>query len=88
MTSYQFPAGFVWGVATALAQIEGAAREDGKGESIWDRFATIPGKVKRADTPEIACDHYHRYEADFDLMCSRRASLPPLDRLAACFSRR
>ncbi len=68
MTSYQFPAGFVWGVATASAQIEGAAREDGKGESIWDRFATIPGKVKRADTPEIACDHYHRYEADFDLM--------------------
>jgi beta-glucosidase len=68
MSSYQFPAGFVWGVATASAQIEGAAREAGKGESIWDRFATIPGKIKFGHTPDVACDHYHRYEADFDLM--------------------
>jgi beta-glucosidase len=68
MSSYQFPAGFVWGVATASAQIEGAAREGGKGESIWDRFAAMPGKIKFGHTPEVACDHYHRYEADFDLM--------------------
>ena len=68
MVSYQFPDGFVWGVATAAAQIEGAARSDGKGESIWDRFAALPGNVKNGDTPEIACDHYHRYEADFDLL--------------------
>ena len=64
----RFPDGFVWGAATAAAQIEGAARADGKGESIWDRFATQPGKIKNGDTPEIACDHYHRYEADFDLL--------------------
>ena len=68
MASYQFPEGFVWGVATAAAQIEGAARAGGKGESIWDRFATLPGKIKNGDTPEIACDHYRRYEADFDLL--------------------
>jgi beta-glucosidase len=64
----RFPDGFVWGVATAAAQIEGAARADGKGESIWDRFATLPGRVKNGDTPEIACDHYRLYETDFDLL--------------------
>jgi beta-glucosidase len=68
VVSYQFPDGFVWGVATAAAQIEGAARLDGKGESIWDRFASLPGNVKNGDTPEVACDHYHRYETDFELI--------------------
>ena len=68
MATYEFPSGFVWGAATAAAQIEGAARSGGKGESIWDRFATEPGKIKNGDTPEIACDHYERYEADFDLL--------------------
>ena len=68
MATYQFPDGFVWGVATASAQIEGAAHQDGKGESIWDRFATLPGKIKNGDTPQVACDHYHVYEADFDLL--------------------
>jgi beta-glucosidase len=66
--SYQFPEGFVWGVAAAAAQVEGAAREDGKGESVWDRFAATPGRVKNGDTPEVACDHYHRFEADAELM--------------------
>ncbi len=66
--SLRFPDGFVWGVATASAQIEGAASVDGKGESIWDRFAATPGKVKGGDTPAVACDHYHRYEADADLL--------------------
>ncbi len=70
MASNQFPDGFVWGAATAAAQIEGAARSDGKGQSIWDHFATLPGKIKNGDTPEIACDHYHRFEADFDLLVS------------------
>src|SRR5262245_55410673 len=65
---HAFPEGFVWGVAAASAQIEGAARLDGKGESIWDRFAATPGKVKNGDTPEIACDHYHRYADDAALM--------------------
>lgn len=62
--SHRFPPGFVWGVATAAAQIEGAASEDGKGESIWDRFASLPGKIAHGDTPEVACDHYHRFPAD------------------------
>ena len=66
--SYEFPEGFVWGVAAASAQIEGASDEDGKSDSIWDRFATIPGKIKGGDTPAVACDHYHRYEADADLI--------------------
>ena len=64
----RFPEGFVWGVAAAAPQVEGAAREDGKGESIWDRFARHPGAVKGGDTPEVACDHYHRYESDAALM--------------------
>jgi beta-glucosidase len=65
-----FPDGFVWGVAAASAQIEGAARDGGKSESIWDRFATILGNIKGGDTPETACDHYHRYESDANLMRS------------------
>ena len=68
MPAFQFPVGFVWGAATAAAQIEGAARSDGKGESIWDRFASLPGHIKNGHTPDVACDHYHRYEADFDLL--------------------
>ena len=66
--SYRFPEGFAWGVAAAAPQIEGAATEDGKGESIWDRFASQPGKVHGGDTPGRACDHYHRYEDDAALM--------------------
>jgi len=65
---YLFPQDFVWGVATAAAQIEGAAFEDGKGESIWDRFAAVPGKVINNASPTIACDHYHRYPEDIALM--------------------
>jgi beta-glucosidase len=65
---YGFPRKFVWGVATAAAQIEGAAFEDGKGESIWDRFPQMPGKVFKGDAPEGACDHYHRYREDIALM--------------------
>ena len=70
MLSYSspFPADFVWGVATAAAQIEGAAFEDGKGESVWDRFARVPGKVHGGDTLDVACDHYHRFREDFALM--------------------
>ena len=60
----KFPQDFLWGVATAATQIEGAWNEDGKGESIWDRFSQQPGKVANGDTPFVACDHYHRYESD------------------------
>lgn len=65
-----FPEKFVWGVATAAAQIEGAAFSDGKGESIWDRFSRIPGKVLHGDTLDVACDHYNRFREDFALMRS------------------
>jgi beta-glucosidase len=68
MTILTFPQDFTWGVATASYQIEGAAREDGKGESIWDRFSHIPGKVKNGDTGDIACDHYHLYPEDVKLL--------------------
>ncbi len=68
MPELEFPAGFVWGAATAAYQIEGGVREDGRGESIWDRFAHTPGKVRGGDTGDDACDHYHRYRADVRLM--------------------
>lgn len=67
-SSYEFPEEFVWGVAAASAQIEGAAFEDGKGESIWDRFSRRPGAVLGGQNLDVACDHYHRYESDADLM--------------------
>ena len=63
-----FPAEFVWGAATASYQIEGAANEDGRGESIWDRFSATPGKVRTGDTGLVACDFYHRYRDDIALM--------------------
>ena len=63
-----FPEGFLWGAATASYQIEGAAKEDGRGTSIWDTFSHTPGKVLHGDTGDIACDHYHRLDEDLDLM--------------------
>ncbi len=59
---------FVWGAATASYQIEGATNADGRGESVWDRFAATPGKVRNGDSGEIACDFYHRYRDDVALM--------------------
>lgn len=64
----KFPTDFVWGVATASYQIEGAWNEDGRGESIWDRFSHTPGKVLNGDTGDVACDHYHRWREDLALM--------------------
>lgn len=63
-----FPKDFVWGAATASYQIEGAWNEDGKGESIWDRFSHTPGKIENGDTGDVACDHYHRWREDVALM--------------------
>ena len=68
MTTYKFPPEFLWGAATASYQIEGAWNEDGKGESIWDRFSHTPGNVINNDTGDAACDHYHRYPDDVALM--------------------
>ena len=63
-----FPAGFLWGASTASYQIEGAANEDGRGKSIWDVFSHTPGRVKNGDTGDVACDHYHRWREDIDLL--------------------
>jgi beta-glucosidase len=63
-----FPKGFFWGAATAAYQIEGAWKEGGKSESIWDRFAHTPGKIKNGDTGDIACDSYHRWREDIALL--------------------
>ncbi len=67
---HSFPDNFIWGVSTAAPQIEGAAQADGKGESVWDRFSRVPGKVLNGDTLDVACDHYHRFPADFALLRS------------------
>ncbi len=59
---------FIFGVATASFQIEGANTEDGRCESIWDRFCATPGKVANGDDGAVACDHYHRWEQDLELI--------------------
>lgn len=63
-----FPKDFVWGAATAAYQIEGGWNEDGKGESIWDRFVHTPGMIHNGETGDVACDHYHRWREDVALM--------------------
>src|SRR5262249_24054157 len=55
---------------TAAYQIEGAVSEDGRGASVWDSFSRTPGRVLGGDTGDVACDHYHRYEADVALAAS------------------
>ena len=64
----RFPEGFLWGTATAAYQVEGAVQEDGRRPSIWDIFSHTPGKTFHGDTGDIACDQYHRLEADLDLL--------------------
>ncbi|MGC4109580.1 MAG: GH1 family beta-glucosidase [Nocardioides sp.] len=68
MSENSFPEGFVWGVAASAYQIEGAVDEDGRGPSIWDTFSHTPGAVDNGDTGDVACDHYHRWPEDLDLM--------------------
>lgn len=68
--THRFPDDFLWGAATAAFQIEGATREDGRGESIWDRFSHQPGKTFQNHNGDLACDHYHRVEQDLDLLVS------------------
>ena len=74
--SVRFPSDFVWGMATASYQIEGAVAEDGRTPSIWDTFSRIPGAVLGGDTGEVACDHYHRMPADVDLLADLGATPP------------
>jgi beta-glucosidase len=64
----RFPADFTWGAATSAFQVEGATHADGRGESIWDRFCRVPGKVLNGDTGDVACDSYHRFGEDVDLV--------------------
>jgi beta-glucosidase len=64
----RFPTDFVWGAATAAYQVEGAVEEDGRGESIWDRFTATPGNILNGDHGRVACDYYHRYRDDIRIM--------------------
>ena len=64
----RFPAGFRWGCATSAYQIEGAVNEDGRGKSIWDVFSHTPGKIAKNENGDIACDSYHRYREDTQLL--------------------
>jgi beta-glucosidase len=70
MSRLVFPEGFQWGTATAAYQIEGAVKQGGRGESIWDRFCQMPGNILHNDTGNVACDHYHLYKEDVALMKS------------------
>jgi beta-glucosidase len=70
MNPKRFPASFVWGVATSAFQIEGGAAADGKGPSIWDTFAHQTGNIIDGSNGDVACDHYHRYAGDVDLMAT------------------
>lgn len=68
ISTARFPDGFLWGMATASYQVEGAWREDGKGESIWDRWTHTVGKIRGAGTGDVACDHYHLYPQDIGIL--------------------
>jgi beta-glucosidase len=68
MAALAFPKGFLWGVATSAFQVEGSPDTDGRGESIWDRFAATPGKIEDGSDARIACDHYRRWPEDVALM--------------------
>ncbi len=68
MSNLTFPEGFLWGVATSAQQIEGSRHVDGRGDSIWDTFASISGKIDDGSNPWRACDHYKRWQEDLELM--------------------
>lgn len=68
MADLRFAPDFTWGTATASYQIEGAVNEDGRGESIWDTFSHMPGKVLNGENGDVADDHYHRWQDDIQLM--------------------
>lgn len=68
MDTLRFPSDFVWGAATSAFQIEGAAAEGGRGESIWDRFCLTPGRIANGDHAQVACNHFHRFKEDVALL--------------------
>ena len=68
MLERNFPSDFIWGSAASSYQIEGAHDQDGRGESIWDRFSHTSGNIHNNDTGDVACDHYNRYQEDINLM--------------------
>ena len=70
MGTLTFPKGFKWGVAASAYQVEGAWNQDGKGESIWDRFVHTPGKILHGEIGDVSIDHYHKYKEDIALMAS------------------
>jgi beta-glucosidase len=80
-TSRAFPAGFLWGTATAAYQIEGAVSEDGRGPSIWDTFTHTPGKIRNDDNGDVSDDHYHRYRDDVRSMKALTKIICPLERI-------
>ncbi|MCV2352519.1 GH1 family beta-glucosidase [Paucibacter sp. Y2R2-4] len=67
ITRRDFPSDFRWGCSTSSYQIEGAIHEDGRGESIWDRFCSEPGRIRDGSSGAVACDHYHRWPEDLDM---------------------
>ncbi|MDZ4727568.1 MAG: GH1 family beta-glucosidase [Leptospira sp.] len=68
MITLKFPKNFIWGTATSSYQIEGGILDDGKGLSNWDVFSKKKGKIKNSDHGDIACDHYHKYKEDVNLL--------------------
>ena len=70
MATYAFPQSVIWGTATSSYQIEGGAREGGRGPSIWDTFSHTPGNVAGGHTGDVACDHYHRWREDIQHMAA------------------
>ena len=76
--SSSFPTTSSGASATAAYQIEGAVAEDGRGPSIWDTFCHTPGAVDNGDTGDVACDHYHRWPEDLDLMAELGVAVVPL----------
>lgn len=63
-----FPKDFLWGAASSAFQVEGAAHVDGRADSVWDAFCRVPGTVFENHTGDTACDHYHRFKEDVEIM--------------------
>jgi beta-glucosidase/6-phospho-beta-glucosidase/beta-galactosidase len=67
-TLKELPQGVIWGVSTSSYQIEGASDVDGRCPNVWDSYSRVPGDIANGDTGDVACDHYHRYREDIEIM--------------------